>query len=340
MPSKKTSGRTSPVALVVLLGAVLLGLASCGGKGPPEKVSSTPLARYPVKKPVLGPAEDAAVTLRIGGKSRLSHPRSIAVDERGDIFVSDTENGRVVKFDSSGREIATIGRKGPNPGEFQEPWPLAATANGVVVLDPRTGWIQTFGADGKLVKKMGEGFYSPHGLAVSRDGAIAVADTGNNRVVVFAPDGTRRELTALDGEKFAQPTDVTFDAEGRLYVVLPTDGNGTLARFVEDGKPQTAFAIAAVPSTIDTPRAAVGPDGRVYVTDIEQGRLIAYAPDGSTAAPLRLSGGPEPGFKRLAGITVDSRGRIYVVDTEAGVAYRIELARKAAGSAPAPPPKP
>ena len=46
---------------------------------------------------------------------------SIDVDSYGNIFVLDTGNYRIQKYDERGNYLRTIGRKGQGPGEFQRP---------------------------------------------------------------------------------------------------------------------------------------------------------------------------------------------------------------------------
>ena len=281
--------------------------------------------------PALGAAEQLLVAARLGEKARLRSPRGLAVDASGNVFVADTGNFRVVKLDASGREVAVIGRKGSGPGEFESAWIPGVDGKGqLYVLDPRRGHVNVYGNDGKYLRKIGEGagFYSPGGLAVAKDGTVAVADTGGNRVVVFGPDGQKRgePIVSTPQGKLFQPSDAAFDAKGNLYVIQPTgpNGKGTLYRFDPDGKFQAAWVITSVPSTTDTPRLAVGPDGRVYLSDIEQGRLIAYDPDGTKATPLALTGGDMDRFRRPGNIAVDEKGRIFVIDVDAGLGYRLE----------------
>jgi DNA-binding beta-propeller fold protein YncE len=353
---------TRQAAAACLLAAPLVcGLAGCkkteapvagpaAGTTPGAGAASSSAAG--LGAPALGAAETLRVAARLGEKSHLQSPRGLAVDPSGNVFVADTGNFRVVKFDASGREVAVIGRKGSGPGEFESPWLPGVDGKGqLYVLDPRRGRVSIFGNDGKYLRKIGEstGFYSPAGLAVAKDGTVAVADTGGNRVVVFSPDGqTRGEpITSTPQGKLIQPTDAAFDANGNLYVVQPTgpNGKGTLYRFDPDGKYQTSWVITSVPSTTDTPRLAVGPDGRVYLSDIEQGRLISYDPEGKKATPFVLAAGDTDRFRRLGNIAVDEKGRIFVVDVDAALAYRLEKPEAAAAqpqkaAAPEAPPKP
>jgi DNA-binding beta-propeller fold protein YncE len=354
---------TRQAAAACLLAAPLAwGLAGCRkteapvagpAKGTTQGSGTQSSSAAGLGTPAPGAAEPFHVAARLGEKSHLQSPRGLAVDASGNVFVADTGNFRVVKLDASGREVAVIGRKGSGPGEFESAWLPGVDGKGqLYVLDPRKGHVNVYGNDGKYLRKIGvgAGFYSPAGLAVAKDGTVAVADTGGNRVVVFGPDGQMRgePIASTPQGKLLQPSDAAFDAKGNIYVVQSTgpNGKGTLYRFDPDGKYQAAWVITGVPSTTDTPRLAVGPDGRVYLSDIEQGRLIAYDSDGKKATPLTLAGGDMDRFRRLGNIAVDEKGRIFVVDVDAALAYRLERPeaasaqpQKAAASEAPPKPK-
>ncbi|HEX8683950.1 MAG TPA: hypothetical protein VF707_16645, partial [Ardenticatenaceae bacterium] len=77
-------------------------------------------------------------------------PRDVAVDSEGNVYVTDTGNKRVQKFDAEGNFLDQFGGSGAEAGQFAE----------------------------------------PVGVAVSPDGTIWVADTWNRRVQSFSPDFT------------------------------------------------------------------------------------------------------------------------------------------------------
>ena len=52
------------------------------------------------------------------GDELIDNIKDIAVDKRGNIFISDGGNNRIVVLDSSGRFVRAFGRKGSGPGEF------------------------------------------------------------------------------------------------------------------------------------------------------------------------------------------------------------------------------
>ena len=79
--------------------------------------------REPLYKiPVVELKED----LSIGGKDAqsdyaLGDIRDVVVDDAGIIYVLDSKNFHIKVFDSSGKFLRTIGRKGQGPGEFEVP---------------------------------------------------------------------------------------------------------------------------------------------------------------------------------------------------------------------------
>ncbi|MFH1487264.1 MAG: flippase activity-associated protein Agl23, partial [Chloroflexota bacterium] len=76
---------------------------------------------------------------------QLNSPRDIAVDKAGNIYVVDSMNHRVQKFDANGKPLAQVGRQGAGNGEFKEPWGVGVDASGnVYVADTWNHRIQKF----------------------------------------------------------------------------------------------------------------------------------------------------------------------------------------------------
>jgi len=60
----------------------------------------------------------------------LLNPGAIAVDEDGNIYVSDQQAGEIRIFDQQGRHRLTFGRRGEGPGEFNS-WVLGRSSGGI-----------------------------------------------------------------------------------------------------------------------------------------------------------------------------------------------------------------
>jgi DNA-binding beta-propeller fold protein YncE len=81
------------------------------------------------------------------GDGQFERPRGIALDSSGNVYVADSNNNRIQKFDSNGKFITKWGSEGTGDGQF----------------------------------------YGLRGIAIGSSGNVYAGDWGNNRVQVFSP---------------------------------------------------------------------------------------------------------------------------------------------------------
>jgi sugar lactone lactonase YvrE len=236
-------------------------------------------------------------------------PSAIAVDAAGNLFVLDTGNHRVQKFGPDGSYLATYGRRGQGPGEFQYPAWLAVDGKGFIyVTDPFNQRIQVLTPDGKDHKAI-------KGL---EQGAGPVFLGTNGELITGAP---RMRLIMNSGETPAQLP--------KLVKVL--DGDGRPIR--EFGEPRD-FDAELLDTAGNEVLMAVDPEGQVYLAYTVQNRIEKYAADGKLLwradreLPYSMEIKDKGEIKRdgnsisvrgpqlnraAAGIAVDGKGRIWVV---------------------------
>jgi len=162
------------------------------------------------------------------GNGQFWYPGGIATDSKGDVYVADTNNHRVQKFDGAGNFLAKWGSRcvhrsyandrniwssscydpdGAGPlalgdGQFSYPWGIAIDSKDNVYVG--SGWnnhrIQKFDSRGNFVTKWGAygngngQFKRPRGIAIDGADNVYVADTDswdkpNNRVQKFDSSG-------------------------------------------------------------------------------------------------------------------------------------------------------
>ena len=82
------------------------------------------------------------------------------------------------------------------------------------VSDCNNHRVQVFTLEGQYIREFGtDQLKGPHGLTVTSDGSVLVADTGNNRIAVFDKKGELVHLIAVE-----DPRGLAIDSRGDLLV--------------------------------------------------------------------------------------------------------------------------
>ena len=109
---------------------------------------------------------------------QLQTPHGIAIDGRGRVWVADRGNKRLQVFDQDGRYLDQM-------TQFGTPVSLAIQGETLYVASPAPENTVTVGTlDGEVLEVI-RGLDSPHGIAVSVDGAVYVAQSGGKSIEKF-----------------------------------------------------------------------------------------------------------------------------------------------------------
>ncbi len=142
------------------------------------------------------------------GPGQLMFPTYLALDAEGQLYVSDTANGRVSVFDTDGAFVRMLGGRGDTFGMFDKPKGVAVDSFGnVYVVDSSWANVQIFGPSGDILLYFGgPGSYpgllrNPTGIAMSSNNKIFVADYLNRRLSLYQLVNTK----AGDGVPEATP---------------------------------------------------------------------------------------------------------------------------------------
>ncbi len=110
---------------------------------------------------------------RANEESKLFSPTNLAVDQEGNIYVSDTGAFRVQKYGPAGEYLRSIGSHGDSLGQFARPKGIAVDKEGrIYIVDAAFENVQIFDRDGKLLLFFGEpggspvSFVLPAGIAI------------------------------------------------------------------------------------------------------------------------------------------------------------------------------
>jgi len=165
---------------------------------------------------------------QLGQENGLWGPRAIAVDPEGNLYVTDTGNKRVQKFNSLGNFLGQWGGGGIVEGRFDEPVGIAVDGQGnIYVADAWNRRVQKFDQSFNYLTEwpveawLGESVVNKPFLAADDKGLVYVSDPEGYRILVFDSSGEFQATFGQygsDAQSFALPTGLAVDSDGRLWV--------------------------------------------------------------------------------------------------------------------------
>jgi tripartite motif-containing protein 71 len=240
------------------------------------------------------------------------------------VYVADSRNNRIQRFNLEGGEGIEWGSPGSGGGQFSYPRGLAASATEVLVADDKNHRIQKFDPNGVYQGSVGSHgagagqFAFPFGVALDAAGNAYVADDLNHRVVKLTPALAFAGAWGGFGEKPGQlkfPRAIASDPAGDTYVANTADDRievfDARGRFV-----RTIGLSARGPNELTAPSGlASDPTGRLLVADTDGNRVELYAPASNLYEGAWIAtGGERAAFYRPTGIGIDPHGLVYVGD--------------------------
>ncbi|MHB8231804.1 MAG: NHL repeat-containing protein [bacterium] len=145
----------------------------------------------------------------IGAKDGLKGPAGVAFGERNNVYIVDSGNSRIMKFNIKGDYIRQWGIEGKATGEFMVPLFAAAYGNPekIYIVDSGNSRIQVFKPDGDFVSEFGISKNSkrmllqPTFIGFAHD-KIYAANSGAGNIMIYSKNGQfyeRKGNSAIQG---------------------------------------------------------------------------------------------------------------------------------------------
>ncbi len=178
------------------------------------------------------------------GEGVLQRPVGVARDPvSGLIYVADSKAHDVKVFDRDGVLVATWGRRGHGPGEFNAPTYLTFADGRLYVTDTLNSRVQVFDREGRFVRSVGRrGLYlgdlpRPKGVAVDQDRNLYVVESYYDHLLIFNEKG--EFLLPIGGTgngigQFYLPAGVWTDHRGWVYVADAFNGRVMIFEYLRD----------------------------------------------------------------------------------------------------------
>jgi len=219
----------------------------------------------------------------------FNFPTDIAIDSKDNVYVADSGNNRVQKFDSNGTFITEWGSHGSTKGQFIIPEEIAIDSkDNVYVTDTGNNRVQKFDSHGTFITKWGSSgtidgqfsqFNGAQGIAIDSKDNVYVADSGNNRVQKFDSNGTFITKWGSEGTakgQFNIPYDIAVDSKDNVYVA--DIGNHRIQKFDSNGTFITEWSILELATSLYNFPIGIAVDSKdnVYVADY--GTIYVFSP--------------------------------------------------------------
>jgi DNA-binding beta-propeller fold protein YncE len=270
---------------------------------------------------------------------QVSGPTGIALSNDGQtIYVVDGGNQRIQRFSRNGAFLGAwsaeddqrIGLGWFDPASQGASDIIVGPDNLIYIADTWNHRIIILDAEGNLVRELGRSgeitdtgnstdpsvspglFYGPRSLAIA-DGELYVTDTGNERVQVFASDGTFLRAfggTGSEPGQLLEPVGIAIGPDGNVYVA--DTGNARISVFTTQGEAVTQIPMPTWEGQIGQQSfLRFDANGILYITTPTTGTIQAW--NGAELVPVSSEGAPT--VTAPVGMAIDQDGTMLVTET-------------------------
>jgi DNA-binding beta-propeller fold protein YncE len=206
-----------------------------------------------------------------------AEPWDIGIDPMGQVWVLDASGRGLIRYSTDGQVLARIGQE---LGLFRPRGMAIDSVGRVYIADTGHGRVLQLDPQGQVLLTIGGTpggvLNQPSDVAVSADGSIFVAEPEQGQIHKLdangAPIGSAliNRTNTLDGYHLA--------IDDRLNLLVLSDPGGGRVDFYRLDLTPVGFAdgVKNAPAALQIPSGVAMFQGRVYATEVRQGRVVAY----------------------------------------------------------------
>ena len=212
----------------------------------------------------------------------------VAVDKQGNVYVDDTANARIQKFDSTGKFLLKWGSPGEGAGQFGHIVGIAVDSQGNVYVaeDQPHSRVQKFDGNGQFLLQWNthptdkNSSFQPNDIAIDQHDVIYLLDLGSSSVQKVNQTGQFISNWLLSCDKYTglmAPNSIALDMSGNLYVA--DNLAARVCKYDRNGQFLTQWGIEGNPGVTTGIVSGIGVDaqGNVYVAEPENNRVEKFS---------------------------------------------------------------
>jgi hypothetical protein len=219
--------------------------------------------------------------------------KSFSINSAGYIFVSDSSLNEIIKTDTLGNVVKTIGGYGWSESSFDNPADVFATTLHIYISDKNNNRIQIFDKDLNFISQFSSQnltdsryiFAYPTCSGVSTQGDLFILDSDNKRILKFnSRNEFQTEIGGFDAGAYSltNPINFTITSSGKILVVDPP----SIVMFDQFGNGLKKIKLPLSPSNINSVFQYISVNNNSQISlftssEIETGNLfpVVLSPD-------------------------------------------------------------
>ena len=210
-------------------------------------------------------------------------PFDVAFDDNNELYVTDSHNHRVQKFDTCGNYLLEFGGKGAGKSQLNHPTRITTHQDKVYVADRQNNRISVFKNDGRFYAVIGQQQLSRYfDIAVNINSEILAADWGRHCIYIFTLDGFYANKMSIHkgigGLALQFPCSITTDPNGFILIADTSTYNHCVSIFDMIGNCICCFGSkGSNDNQFKSPRGiAIAPNGNIHISDTGNNRVLIF----------------------------------------------------------------
>ncbi|HEX2916338.1 MAG TPA: NHL repeat-containing protein [Chloroflexia bacterium] len=250
-----------------------------------------------------------------GANGQFSAPYDVVTDKNSNLYVADSGNARIQKFDAQGHFLFSTGEI---PQSVQVEKIALDSQDRLYLVDKYNSRIQIFDSNGHFQSTIPLTVQYPSAIDLDQAGNIYIADSRT----VYKLDASGKLLTSFGNNDanenktalFQEISALKVDPQGNIYVA---EGLGEIKKI--DSQGQLLMTINKAGQDKDSsffPQSlAIDQKGYLYVANKNSNHILVFDSKGQYVTEFGSSGQAEGQLSGPGGLAVDREGNVLVSDT-------------------------